>query len=304
MGILKRINKRILKWAVKEDDPYWKLYGKLLLIFEGLVIIIPSVIFLWHFFNPEPPINIAVAKIENLPFDLLPYAKAMGENGKQTTSRFEIYDICGELYFVHIQYPIKPSFLQKAQKDYLQFGYKNVTYSVSVFTNRKDDFELHTFSHNTDFSIEKSIGIVEETGHSNYVDGLYEKYNKIYLSKKQKYIEALFNIVPINEKGDIKIECVNTKCNFQQLKYSIYPVPYNFNNSITFNIDGKKDYLMLFPKRNYDKITLYYYDYDLQKFFKVNVDKPSNNTYTITLSGASCNKEGSVYVRQNLYYNY
>lgn len=296
------------------SDKFWKIVDKINNHrITTLVILFLTYLALWqtglggfliHLVFPEPPINIAVARIENLPFDLLPYAKAMGENGKRATSRFEIFDICGELYFVHIQYPVKPSFLQKAQKDYLQFNYRNLTYSVSVFTDRKDDFELHIYSHNTDFSIEKNIGLVKESGESKSVEGLYEKYVNVYLSKKQKYIEALFNIVPKKEKGDISIECVNEKCNFEALQYSIYLIPFGFNGSITFNIDGKKDYLMDFPKRNFDKITLYYYDYDLQKFFNVSVDEPSSNTYIRTISGASCNPEGKVYVRKNLKLNY
>ena len=106
----------------------------------------------------------------------------------------------------------------------------------------------------------------------------------------------------LNRKGNIEIECINTNCRKESLTYTTYLIPPFFNGSVTLTMNDKENYLMLFPKPDYNKITIYHYD--LQKFFQVNVDKPSSNTYNITISGASCNPEGNVYVRQNLKLDY
>ena len=128
MGILKKINERVLKWATTEDNPKWKLYEKILLIFEGLGILITTIIFLLHFFHPEPPIYIIKTRIENLDNTNVQNIGLDNEKHKdylKTSQLTRLMDYCGRFYIIVINYP-------EGSEPYIAKSYALITLGRSV----------------------------------------------------------------------------------------------------------------------------------------------------------------------------
>lgn len=314
MKILKPINDRILKWAVKsDDDPRWKLYEKILLILEGLAIAIPIIIFSWHFVYQEPPqpqqpeplVYIIKARIENLPINYSgqSYDMKFNEENKiyQYQSRVQLHNICGDMSLINTLVPVDSPLIRKYNKDFLRVG-QGLTYSISTFTEKREGkVTLKIYSRDTNFSVERQVASIKKIGESKGLVGLYEEIWETDLSLHSQGYENLLELVPDKDRK-IKIECIGIKnCEVTEIKYVIS----NFNWNMTdggklemkgINTSGKTHKIeVLLPQPNPNETSIYEFDESINEFLKISLDNPTNATSTIFIK-SPCNREGKIYI--------
>lgn len=288
-----------------EEHPIVKpiliICGAIIVIIATIEYLFGGVSFSYHFlknFIQEPPplsepqIIIVNARAEYINFSQL---TEKNEENQNFVSKFNVVDICGNLYLMRVltpEYEILPS-----GADFLRFGQENLIYSVSIITDINNiTLPLYIYADDTNvFEIQKKTASVKIMGDDDDVVGKTDVTIEINLRTLLKKHEALFNIVP---KKDIPIHigCIDIKCKESEIKYMLAIIPPD-KDYLSISARDIGEFPMYFPERNFNKTTYYIFEVDTKQFKKISKDKPIEpyNVFSFEPK-VPCNPEGKIYI--------
>lgn len=257
----------------------------------------------YHYFFPEP-VYIVKTRIENIQTNISgkTYIAKLDKENEGFISRYRLFDTCGDIALEQILVPADSPLLRWSNKDFVRVGQENLTYSISIFTKKKEGkIILKVYSYDTKFSSEKQIGSVKKIGASRDIEGLHQEIWEFDLALLSQNYEVLFDLIP-NKDGEIKIECIGVKdCKITEIKYIISDFEkYIIDGKLEIkgiDIFGKTHKIQaLLPQPNLDKVSIYEFDKSTNKFVKISLDNSTSATNIMFISELPCNKEGKIYI--------
>ena len=299
-----KVVKSLLKFKQKLDPKVdWfnnlveKVKNNRYRIAVATIIVIIAFLIYWYgvigkIFYPEPPeptITIVKARIDNIP----PRSNlSCADDGKVFGSRVEMWNICGDRFFIS---SFQPSNIDSI-KALMRFGQENVTYSISVITDKKNEsVSLYIHSRETKFEIGKKISYVKIVGEGN-TEGLYEKNIETSLMPHFEKSMALFEIIPEKDKP-ISVDCDTGGCEVVEMRFFISQIlpedeilPYKITTP-----SGAIEKNAIYPKPEPNKTIIYELDYGSGEFRQISVDDPSKTTGTHYINSVKCNPKGKIY---------
>lgn len=261
-----------------------------------------------YFFHKEPqpltePVYIIKTRIENQPINSSEhyYSSKFNAENKGYQVRYWVYDVCGDISFTEILVPFDSPLINSYNKDFVGVGQENLTYSISIFTKKKEGkVILRVYSYDTKFLITKE-DYVKQILQSKEVVGLQSEMWETDLSLYSRDYETLLELIPYKDK-EIKVDCIGIEnCGVSEIKYIISDFKWyveggkiQIERNDTLGKVHKLDVLL--PKPNPDKITIYQFDESINQFINITLENSTNATNIIFFTDVPCNKEGKVYI--------
>lgn len=273
------------------------------IVLLGVVILIGSTIFglikfgfwLWDLSHPEPPIIIIKSRIDSINKNIITDLNKQGYFLK----RYFLLDNCGHmrniLHFVrHDEFDFV-----KTSAGFLRIGQENLTYSISLLTNKKTgNIPLYIYSHDTKFLIQKRVVSVKEAGESSNIEWIYEKRLDIDLSTHYftKH-EVLFDIVP-EKDGNITIKCLGINCKIIETKFILWKTPPSTNiGGLAYYPNGTPFFSNFrVPQPNFSKVTFYEFDVLNQKLNEISTDNQTDEY--VYFSFLPCTNKKKIYLKK------
>ncbi len=274
-----------------------------------LVLIItfsPNVLgtYLWHLVVPEPSIYIFENRFDTSGSEDF-YGLNTGGFESYLNVAIYLYDVCGKMYINSLFAPKDYVEISKSSADFFRTGQENLTYSISILTNkRKGYLPIHVYSE-TDFKIETMTEAIRKESESTVYGYKGEKIN-IDLSLLKRKHEALFDIIPKSDK-EIKIDCIDIKnCKIIPTRTIIMPLINTFGG-FRFLVNEKNGSKRLvdtpFPPKNFSKFSVYK-RVDVNngsRFSEVTTNEKTD--YQIYAYPSKCGDEGRAYIKAPVYDN-
>lgn len=298
---LKQIDNKLQDSANRiNNKPHW------FIVFLTIAVLIADISALgWYLFitlQPEPPVYIIFARSESTS------VKYLGETisyhlDEPYLTRFQLFDLCGDRYILQILYPIIYDKITAYYKDFLRSGQQNVTYSVSIVTDKKEGkVPLHVYSDETSWEIQKQTEAVEIAGESKNIEPTTKKRINVDLSIHNEKHEVLFDIIPAKDRL-LNITCVGIKnCHIIKIKYISTRIPLNMHSVSMSNlrISDKilnKNYSI--PPPIFENATIYELNYKTEKFEKLSVENPKEaHTFMEFYRPLPCKEDGRIFLKQ------